>query len=129
MRDVHDRDHAAQLSKHVGAARQGVATDGVEHHVDATAAGFAHDGVGIIFLFVVDDDIGAHASSELEIGFARGRKHPCTDGFCKLDRHMANPTRAAVDQDALAYSQARAHHQRFPRRSADQRQAGRLKMA
>ncbi|MNI45414.1 hypothetical protein D3C73_998380 [compost metagenome] len=129
LRDVHDRDHAAQLCKHVGAARQGVATDGVEHHVDPTAAGFPQDGGGIIFLFVVDDDIGAHASCELEIVFARGREHLRTDRFCKLDRDMADPARTAVYQDALPHSQPRAHDQRFPRRPANQRQAGRLKMA
>lgn len=35
--NVHDRDHAAQLCEHVGATRQCVAADGVEHDIDAAA--------------------------------------------------------------------------------------------
>lgn len=42
---------------------------------------------------------------------------------------MANPSGAAVNQDALAHPERRAHHQGFPGSTADQAQAGCLQMA
>ncbi|MCY1374291.1 hypothetical protein D9M69_616220 [compost metagenome] len=93
------------------------------------APGFPQDGVDIIFLFIVDDDIGTHTPGEFDVCLAHGGEHPCSHGFCELDRHVADASRAAVHQNALPYPQRRAHDKRFPRRPADQGQARRLKMA
>src|SRR5690606_32290428 len=45
--NIHNRDHAAKLCERVGAARQGIATDGIEHHIDSVAIGFSQDGVAV----------------------------------------------------------------------------------
>src|SRR5690606_29401716 len=50
---VHDRDNAAKLRERVGAARQCVAADGVQHDIDSAATRFPIDRVDIILLFVV----------------------------------------------------------------------------
>lgn len=127
--DVHDRDHTAHLRERIRAARQCVAAEGIEYHIDSTASRFPHDGVDIVFLFVVDDHIGAHAFNELSISLAHGSEHLCTDSFCQLDCHMADTPSAAMYQDAFAHPQCRAHGQRFPCGTANQTQAGRLKVA
>lgn len=99
--NVHDRDHAAKLCEHIGATRQCVAADGVEHDIDSAASRFPEDGVDVILLFVVDDHIGTQASCELRVCLAHGREYLGADGFCQLDRDMTDASRAAVYEDAL----------------------------
>src|SRR5690606_32548753 len=82
---IHDRDHAAKLCERVGAARQCVATDGVEHHIYSVATGFSQDGVDVIFLLVIDHHVGAHAPCELKVCFAHRGKNPGAYGFCQLN--------------------------------------------
>lgn len=111
--NVHDADHAAKLREHVRAARKGVAADGVEHDIDSAPSGFTHDGVDIIFFFVVDGHIGPQAAGELKICLAHGGEYLRADCFRQLDRHMADAARAAVDKDAFADPEPGAHDQRF----------------
>lgn len=127
--DVYDADDPAQLRQHVGAAGQGVAADGVEHDIDAAAVGQAHDGVDVVFLFVVDDLVGSLAASEFEVGFADGGVDLGADRLGELDCDVAHAACAAVNQDAFADPQPGAHDQGFPCRAAHQGQAGRFKMA
>src|SRR5690554_5212197 len=126
--NVHNRDHAAKLCERVGAARQCVAADGVEHYIDAMATGFPQDGIDVILFLVVDDHIGTQTPCELNVCCAHGREHPGAYGFCQLDRHMTDASRTAVHQDALSHSERRTHDQCFPHRPANQGQAGRLEM-
>src|SRR5690606_6884610 len=99
--DVHDRNYTAKLGERIGAAREGVAADGVEDHIDAVAIGIPQDGLNVILLLVVDDHVGAQTPGELEVRFAHGGKDPGADGFCHLDRDMADTAGAAVDQNAF----------------------------
>lgn len=128
LRDVHDRHHAAQLRQRVGTARQGIAANGIEHDIHAPAIRGPQYGVDIVLLFIVDQHVRAHLAREGEVRFAHGREHPGADGLGKLDRHVADPAGAAVDQDALPHPQPRARDQRLPGRPAHQAQAGRLQM-
>ncbi|PAV92703.1 hypothetical protein WR25_09234 [Diploscapter pachys] len=129
LRDVHDRHHAPQLRQDVRAACQGIATDGVEDHVDALAPGFPLDDIDIILMLIVDDHVRAHLPHEFGIGLAHGGEHPCAHGLGQLDRHVADTTCAAVNQDALAHPERRTHYQGLPGRAADQAQAGCLQVA
>ncbi len=129
LRDVDDRDDAAKLGERVGTAGQGIAADGVEHHIYAMPGGFAHDRFDVILLGVIDHHVGTQAADEIGVGLAHGGEHSGAHGFGHLNRHMADPAGAAVDQNAFANAEHGAHGQRFPNRTADQTQTGRLKVA
>lgn len=127
--EVDDADHAAELREYLGAARQGVAADAVEHHVDAVASGFPQDGLDVVLLLVVDEHIGAHLAGELEVDLAHCGEDPGSHGLRQLDRDMPDAAGAAMHQDAFADPQRRACDQRFPGRAADQAEARRLQVA
>lgn len=117
------------LREYLGAVRQGVAADAVEHHVDAVASGFPQDGLDVVLLLVVDEHIGAHLAGELEVDLAHCGEDPGSHGLRQLDRDMPDAAGAAVHQDAFADPQRRACDQRFPGRAADQAEARRLQVA
>lgn len=129
LRDIDDRNQPAELCKDFGSTGQGVATDRIEHDIDATAGACTHHGFDLVFLPVVDDDIGPHAARELEVRRADGRDHPRTNGLRQLDRHVSDPARTAMHQDGLPDPERGTADECFPGPSTDQAQACGFEMA
>src|SRR5690606_17253597 len=127
--DVHDRDDTAKLREHVWAVGQCIATERIEHDINPVAVRFPHYDIDVVFFAVVYDHVRPKTSCEVEVAFAYGGEYPRTYGFRDLDRHVTDPSRAAMDQDAFSYSEGDTRDQSLPRRTANQAQACCFEMA
>ena len=80
-----------------------------------------------VLLFVVDQDVRAECPAGLQLLRGAGRHRDLrAERLGHLDRGGADAARAAVDEHALAFLQARDHHQVRPHRAGQLHDGGRL---
>ena len=120
IRRAGDRNEFPSGLQHLEGLFERVLPQAVQDHVVAI-----QDLREILFL-VVDDDIRAETSDQIDIRRAGRRRYRCADVLCQLDGKRADPAGTAVDQDLLSLLQLGAFDQYLPRGQAHQGDGGGL---